>query len=649
MIATAAPFIISVLITASLCVITKRPFGKNIVTGLYSMSVILYLSQYLLGSFTPGLYLLYLAAAASVPLILAANGGISANRKYLLTGGLWAYIGCLAVIAVMDAGRLFISWDEFMHWGKMVKEMIRLDRFYCVTESTLYRHKDYPPFIALLEYAWCRIGGKYSEPHVAQALHLLNVSLIVPYLFEQFSAGEGRSQGEGRSDAKDSISGAVPSVRAAAEYFAKGIMAAVAVLILCSLCDPNTNINSIYEDITIGLMFAYSAFLVYQKEYRTHAGRFAYLMSLVALIGTKQIGLAFIGLSLLYLALSILFLEDTAKAKRQGLVCAALSAAAAAAYYLSWDRMVSRYPGSRQFDLGSNISLRLFLQRIADSSDRVHRDMLKRFIFAMFEKNIASGPIMITYFTSFFIAILILAALALLLRDRISRRETAILGIVFTVGEGGYALMMLMLYELCFERQEMNSMHSFPRYMGSYFLAELALLFMIAVWLRGRQNLICQNIGRTCIAFMLAIVLVVPGKLGFLVPQGLYGDRVYDTRQRGKFITDHIEEGSTVYLLYERSDGDLEQVRYSYFVDGSYIDHNYFDFTEKNPDVSSLEEILGNDKYVYSLKVTKGMNTILSAYNGGEKLKDYTLYEVQENGGKITLREIAESVTESGK
>ena len=135
------------------------------------MSGIMYLSQYLLGTFTPGLYILYGMAALSIPLFFLLNGGASKNREYILTGGLWAYIGCLLVVTVMDAGRSFYSWDEFMHWGKMVKEMIRLDRFYCVTESTLYRHKDYPPFVALFEYAWCRMGGGYSEQHVAQDLH----------------------------------------------------------------------------------------------------------------------------------------------------------------------------------------------------------------------------------------------------------------------------------------------------------------------------------------------------------------------------------------------------------------------------------------------------------------------------------------------
>ena len=101
------------------------------------MSGIMYLSQYLLGTFNPGLYILYAIAALSIPMFFLLNGGASKNREYILTGGLWAYIGCLLVVSVMDAGRYFYSWDEFMHWGKMVKEMIRLDRFYCLTESTL--------------------------------------------------------------------------------------------------------------------------------------------------------------------------------------------------------------------------------------------------------------------------------------------------------------------------------------------------------------------------------------------------------------------------------------------------------------------------------------------------------------------------------
>ena len=586
------------------------------------MSGIMYLSQYLLGTFTPGLYILYGMAALSIPLFFLLNGGASKNREYILTGGLWAYLGCLLVVTVMDAGRSFYSWDEFMHWGKMVKEMIRLDRFYCVTESTLYRHKDYPPFVALFEYAWCRMGGGYSEQHVAQALHLLNVSLIVPYMFEQFPV---------RTKWKDGP-----------EYIAKGVMAAVAVLLVCSLCDPNTNINSIYEDLTIALMFSYSAFLVYQKEYRTKAGQFAYLMSLVALIGTKQIGIAFIGLSLLYLVLSVLFLEPDRKEKRKGLLCMLISAAAAGGYYVSWNRLVRLYPDERQFDL-NNMSLSLFLKRITDSSDREHRDMLKRFIFELFDRNIASGLITITYFTSFLIILLIIIALAYKFKEKFTGKEAMVLGTVFAVGEVGYALMMLMLYEMSFEQAEMTSMHSFARYMGSYFLAELMLLLLIALWILGRKNLINQKTGKMCVALMLALVLLVPGKLGFLVPQGILGDKWYDTRQRGAFITENVKEGSRIYLAYERKDGDLEQVQYSYFVEGSRIDYKHYDLSAdnlKNIDFKKLEETLRQDDYVYTLSVTEGINKALTAYNGGKDLKDYTLYSVEDEGGKVVLKEI---------
>lgn len=624
MLSTLIPFLATMMITFTFCILARRPFGRCVVMTLYFISVVMYLSQYFMRSFQPGFYVLIASAALAIPLFFLFGGGASKNTGYIWTGGLWAFIGCLAVVSIMDAGRCLYSWDELMHWGKMVKEMFRLDRFYCVTESTLYRHKDYPPFVAILEYAWCRFGGKYSEPHVAQSVHLLNVSLIVPYLFEQFRTK--------RRSFLSALSGIV-----------KGALAAAILLILCSLCDPNTNISSIYEDITIALMFSYSAFLVYRKEYRSGWGIFAYTLSLVALIGTKQIGLAFVGLSLLYLLLSVLFLCDSGKEKRAGILCGIISAAAAAAYYLSWDAKVTSYASSRQFDLGSNISIRAFLKVISDSTDRVHRDMLKRFIFALFEKDIAGAPLAVTYFTSFLVVILLLIALGYVFRDKISITERVILGIVFTVGEGGYALMMLMLYELCFEAQEMKTMHSFVRYMGSYFLAELALLFAIAVWLWGKRSPIWQKTRSMCIAFMLAAVLVVPAKLSFMLPQGILGDRVYDSRQYGSFITEHVQKGSNIYLLYHRTDGDREQVTYSYFVDGSWIDKAYYDFSQENLaglDVSALADTLGKDDYLFSLEVTDGMNSALSAYNGGKKLKNYTLYEIQKKAGKIALTEV---------
>ena len=628
------PCTVLIMISASLCFIAARPFGECAAPAMFSMSLVLYVSQCLLHSFTPGMIGLCAFAVLSIPLFFVKNGGRSGNGKLILSPGFYAFLGCLIVVTVMDLGRNLYNWDELMHWGKMVKEMLRLDQFYCVTESTLYRHKDYPPFIALYEYGWSRLGLGYSEPGLAQSLHLMELTLIVPVLFDRFAARDGLL-GE-----KEDKSG----LKSGALNLLKGMMFAVIILLVISFCDPNNTINSIYEDIIIAVMFSYSAFLVYRKEYRSHFGRFAYVLSLVALIGTKQVGIAFVGLSLLYLLLSCTLIDRDKAALKDGAIAGILSAAAALLYYKSWDLIVSRYPDQRQFELGSSISLGRFVQCVTDSSDREHRDMIKRFIPALFSTNIASGIKPITYVTSFMIAVLLLIGLWYLLKDRFPKREAIVLGAVFAVGEAGYALMMLILYELCFEAAEMKSMRSFPRYMGSYFLAELLLILLIAVWLRGRDSLIRQNTGKLCVAMMLACVLLVPGKMDFLVPQGIYGDRWIDMREDGAFISDHVPDQSTVYLAYERSDGDREQVNYSYFVERSRIDHAYYDLSEAKADQldrAALENTLEEDGYLFTVKVTKGINSALSPYNGGEKLKSRTLYAVEKKDGQLVLTEIA--------
>ena len=80
------------------------------------------------------------------------------NEITFFSNGFYAFILVYIVFLFLDAGRSFSKWDDLMHWGKMVKEMFRIDRFY--SESNLLQiHKDYPPFMQLFEYVWCRFGG----------------------------------------------------------------------------------------------------------------------------------------------------------------------------------------------------------------------------------------------------------------------------------------------------------------------------------------------------------------------------------------------------------------------------------------------------------------------------------------------------------
>ena len=74
---------------------------------------------------------------------------------------------------------MFSNWDEFSHWGKMVKEMFRLDSFYSTKLSNLMVHKDYPPIIQIYELLWVKLSNSYSETILIKSIHFLELSLLI--------------------------------------------------------------------------------------------------------------------------------------------------------------------------------------------------------------------------------------------------------------------------------------------------------------------------------------------------------------------------------------------------------------------------------------------------------------------------------------
>ena len=85
------------------------------------------------------------------------------NAELIFSIGLISFISIYVLYIILDYKRRFTTFDEWYHWGMMVKESLRLDKFYSVAESNLHIHKDYPPFISILEVIFCKFSGGYSE------------------------------------------------------------------------------------------------------------------------------------------------------------------------------------------------------------------------------------------------------------------------------------------------------------------------------------------------------------------------------------------------------------------------------------------------------------------------------------------------------
>ena len=148
------------------------------VITLMGGGLVLYSSALVFGNFEPGFCFLLLWAASfpviyTVKLVHFRNDHQSSfwlNQRFC-TPGLLIFVTTYVGVYLYDLNRSFTNWDEFSHWGVMIKEMLRLNTFYSVDSSVLAVHKDYPPAIQIIEWLWCRLsGGCYEEAYLYSCL-----------------------------------------------------------------------------------------------------------------------------------------------------------------------------------------------------------------------------------------------------------------------------------------------------------------------------------------------------------------------------------------------------------------------------------------------------------------------------------------------
>lgn len=83
------------------------------------------------------------------------------KKLYTSTGVLYFFI--IITFAITFSSKMkFVNWDEFSHWGLVVKNMYALDKFGNVAEATTL-FKGYPPAMALFQYFMVVCFGEFNE------------------------------------------------------------------------------------------------------------------------------------------------------------------------------------------------------------------------------------------------------------------------------------------------------------------------------------------------------------------------------------------------------------------------------------------------------------------------------------------------------
>lgn len=615
------PFVILTLINFWVVFWNKKSFGVSLPATLTGTVLLAYFSQLLFHTFHIGVYVC-LAAAVSAVILLVLRRKDHNFISRCFSEGFFVFLAISLFFLVMDYGRWLSEWDEYSHWGKMVKEMFRIDGFYSEPQSNLLVHKDYPPFAVIFEMLWCKFSGGYSVGNATMALHTLGFSMVLPQALE-------RLNGEKKTDKLQKF---------------LCILAIVAAFLLFLFNFNHVQPMTIYLDLFLPLFYVSLILVVSDRELRRSGFGFTMLLlGQFGLIITKQMGLAFVLLVWFFytmLEAVELFSEGRgSQEKRPGrwLMPAVRSLAVLITpvfSYSIWNHYITRLGLTGQFSF-ERISVGTIIRILAGGGDYIQHLTYVKYIRALFTTNLGTGLFSMTYVSAVILAFCILAVMAYLFRTVVYKGEMLQYAVLFAVGSAGYAFTMLTLYMFCFSESEMSVLASYERYMSTYILSEYVILFLLLLQLLARKKIaVCTY---PIALGVLGIGLLTVGTEGAsqLMPQ-MFAEKDGDYKEQADDIQRLTPAGAEVFLV--SSHNDVYSYFLSYYLDDRRIDDRYLTsnvatWGADNTDYwNGVLNCIREDGYVYLYDITEEVQEALGQYMADEFVEQALYVAVDENG-----------------
>ncbi len=388
-------------------------------------------------------------AALAAALLRCARQGPGACRaalRGLLCPGLFVFIGlCLVVAWWGQRGRPLTEYDEFSHWGRVVKAMCLSGRLGNLSGGVIFPH--YPPGTALLQYLAVRLGGGYSEGGLIGAQNVFVFALMAGFL--------------------------APAKGARARYAAP----LAAGLVLLPLWFYPAIYQSLYVDPVLGLLFGgvlYGWFSAGEKD------GFVYLSLALQLFALGLVKDSGAGLGAIALAIILADALRSKSLRRRLPGLAALAGSLFAARY-SWKLylLLTSPALAKSGGLGGFDALaELFAMRAPEYKYQTIVNFVRRFFTAAVAEHLL--PL-----TAFMLLALFALSVAALGRGRPALR---VLGWGLLCGAGLYLCTMLYMYAVMFNEYEAVPLHSYERYLGSYLLGMLTAFYLTAARLYAEDG-----------------------------------------------------------------------------------------------------------------------------------------------------------------
>lgn len=470
-----APLIILYLVLLSGCffgcVYSSRRFEEML--PLWCITIVLAMFLFgITGLLKAGAYfILPLALAAFIAGALRLKKmGAGDFRSRFLSPGFWLFALLYVALILFNRGRLLLAWDDYTHWGDVVKVMITMDVMSTSPlSSSLFQ--EYPPALALFEYLLQKLivlfGGKFTEWPLFFSYQILFFSLLFPFF--------------GRLDFRKPYSYII-----------------AALLFLSPLPFYREVMSQLMVDPFLGMAFGCALGHLFLNR-ASRYGRCAVLMYAALLVLVKSSGLLFAAL----LALGFVLTIPGELTRRGKAAQAGLAALSVLLPKLLWELNIKINHATYTFNLAGDI---------ASHSGGYRVEAAKNYILGFFNVGITDAEAWLKPLPPFILTLLIGVGMYFVCRRLIAlhperRRNYIILGALTMVSVCVYIIGLGFAYLFSFKDWEALELASYGRYLGSAFFAvELLLLLLAAELIR---------LGAVDRAKLIALVLCLEA---FLVP-----------------------------------------------------------------------------------------------------------------------------------
>ncbi len=586
--------------TYSLVIIFKSKFEKMLPLTLMMSALVLYLSGYFFDTFKIG-FILCLLFSLYFPFYIIKNKmKLNEIKEKYLTKGYKAFLVLYLIIFILDFNRFFNVWDELSHWGKMVKEMYRLDNFYSVPSSNLLVHKDYPPIMSLLELFSCMISFRFKEAYLIRTLHLLEGSIVL----SMFNFDKEKN-------------------------IIKPIFLIIFIYFLTLLFDKIVIINSIYTDFALSFVTTYILYNVFVLDKLDKTNIFTLITSLSFLILLKQMSIVFYLMSLFLLAFLFIFNK---KINKENVFKFIIISVVPIIFYFSWNMYISYLQIKGQFVI-SDIKLTEIMNIIKGEGEQ--HQILINYITAIPSRGILNSRINVSYFHFFFIIALGIYYIYYKLKKDIKLRNILILSLTLFIGYVGYALVMLLLYLFSFKGEGLI-LASYERYMSTYIL--ICIFTLIFIYLKYLKEF---RVNRFVLIFTIVLMMITPRSYLKLRPDLIIlENHKYDSYREAAKKIDSVAKLHDPVFVVDQVEQDGAMFYISYFSNKVRINQFNYDvasnLTEKefNRNYSYMSKF----KYLYTFTLEDDFIDNYKFLN--KNIKRNTLYKIKKRNNKLYLEEI---------